>query len=209
MSPQPPLCDVPIVVLSGPSGSGKTTIVERLLQDSPVPLVKSVSATTRAPRAGEKHGQSYYFLTLDDFCQRHQRGEFLETAEVYSGLWYGTLRSEIDRARSLGGWAFLEIDVQGALSVMSLYPDALTIFISPPSLDVCEQRLRARATETEEILQKRLKKISQELSFASSYQYQVVNDDLERAIQEIRGILESQRKIRHNAGSAARTTLVR
>lgn len=185
-----------VVVLSGPSGSGKTTIVERLLADSPVRLIKSVSATTRPPRTGEVDGDAYYFLSLDEFHRRLDQDEFLETAEVYSGLWYGTLKSEIERARQLGGWSFLEIDVQGALRVMELYPQAITIFIQPPSLEICEQRLRARATETEEILQKRLQKVAQELSFADRYRFQVVNDDLNRAVEEIRGILDSCRKTR-------------
>lgn len=190
------LSDFRVVVLSGPSGSGKTTIVERLLEAAPVRLVKSVSATTRAPRSGEVHGESYYFLSLEEFQQRLARDEFLETAEVYSGLWYGTLKSEIDRARQLGGWSFLEIDVQGALRVMDIYPEAITIFLRPPSMEVCEQRLRARGTETEDVLQKRLHKVAEELSFAGRYRFQVVNDELERAIEEIRGILDSCRKTR-------------
>lgn len=181
-----------VVVLSGPSGSGKTTIVERLLREAPVRLVKSVSATTRAPRAGEVHGDAYYFLKLDEFGAKRQRGEFLETAEVYQGLWYGTLKSEIDRARQLGGWAFLEIDVEGALRVMELYPEAITIFVAPPSMEVCEQRLRDRGTETEEILQRRLRKVAEELSYANRYKYRVVNDNLDRAVAEIAALLQSQ-----------------
>ena len=122
-----------VVVLSGPSGSGKTTIVERLIRESNVKLVKCVSATTRPPRAGEVEGDAYYFLTDEVFNQRKSNGEFLETAEVFgAGYWYGTLKSELDRARQLGGWAFLEIDVQGALRVMEVYPESLTIFIAPP-----------------------------------------------------------------------------
>lgn len=185
-----------VVVLSGPSGSGKTTIVERLIQDPTLRLIKSVSATTRAPRAGEKPGEAYYFLTLDDFTSRLARDEFLETAEVYPGLWYGTLKSEVERARQLGGWSFLEIDVQGALKVMDIHPDALTIFVAPPSMEVCEQRLRARGTETEDILQKRLRKVAEELSFAPRYKHRVVNDDLERAIGEIRALLQAAQNLR-------------
>lgn len=191
-----------IVVLSGPSGSGKTTIVEQLVATAPLPLVKSVSATTRRPRAGEVEGESYYFLTPEEFAARKDNGEFLETAEVYAGLCYGTLKSELDRARSQNGWALLEIDVQGALAVMELYPDALTIFLQPPSMAVCEQRLRDRGTEDEEVLQRRLQKVAQELSFANRYRFQVVNDDLPRAVEEIRQILASEHQIRHNAGLA-------
>jgi guanylate kinase len=174
-----------VVVLSGPSGSGKTTIVERLLRAAPMKLVKSVSATTRQPRQGEVHGDHYYFLTLEEFLARQARCEFLETAEVYQGVWYGTLRSEVDRARQAGGWSFLEIDVQGALSVIQLYPQAITIFIRPPSLAVCEQRLRDRGTETEEVLQRRLRKVEYELSLADRYRYQVVNDDLDAAVNSV------------------------
>ncbi|MDP1797120.1 MAG: guanylate kinase [Planctomycetaceae bacterium] len=181
-----------VVVLSGPSGSGKTTIVERLLREAPMRLVKSVSATTRSPRAGEVDGDAYYFLSLEDFQARRERGEFLETAEVYQGLWYGTLKSEIDRAQQAGGWSFLEIDVQGALRVMELYPEAITIFLAPPSMEVCEQRLRARGTESEEILQRRLRKVAEEMSFADRYKFQVVNDELDRAVAEIVALLQSQ-----------------
>ncbi len=181
-----------VVVLSGPSGSGKTTIVERLLREAPMRLVKSVSATTRSPRVGEVDGDAYYFLTLEEFQARRLRDEFLETAEVYQGLWYGTLKSEIDRARQLGGWSFLEIDVQGALRVMELYPEAITIFLAPPSMEVCEQRLRDRGTESEEILQRRLKKVAEELSYANRYKSTVVNDELDRAVAEILLLLQSQ-----------------
>jgi guanylate kinase len=182
-----------VVVLSGPSGSGKTTVVERLVERSSLRLMKSVSATTRAPRAGERPGDAYYFLSPDDFATRRARGEFLETAEVYAGLWYGTLKSEVERARSAGRWSLLEIDVQGAFNVMGVYPDAITVFLKPPSMEVCEQRLRARGTETEAIIQRRLRKVAEELSYAPRYRYQVVNDDVDRAVAEIVQILEHER----------------
>jgi len=182
-----------VVVLSGPSGSGKTTIVERLLDCAPTKLMKSVSATTRAPRAGERDGEAYYFLSRDEFEDRRKRGDFLETAEVYAGTWYGTLRSEVDRAKVARAWSLLEIDVEGALKVMALYPDAVTIFLRPPSMDICEQRLRDRGTETEEVIQRRLRKVAEELSFAPQYRYQVVNDEVGRAVAEIGTILEQER----------------
>jgi guanylate kinase len=186
--------DFQVVVFSGPSGSGKTTIVERLLGEAPMTLVKSISATTRTPRAGERHGEAYYFLSPQEFALRRAAGEFLETAEVYDGLWYGTLKSEVERARREGGWAFLEIDVQGALNVMKFYPDAISIFLLPPSMAICEQRLRDRGTETEEIIQRRLKKVTHELSFAPQYQHQVVNDELNRAVTEILEILKTHQR---------------
>lgn len=179
-----------VVVLSGPSGSGKTTIVERLIRQSPVKLVKCVSATTRPMRVGEVPGDSYYFLTAEEFAARRTAGEFLETAEVFgAGFWYGTLKTELDRACREGGWAFLEIDVQGALRVMEVYPDALTIFLEPPSMAVCEQRLRSRGTDSEETIQRRLRKVEDELKLADRYRYRVVNDELEQAIERINRIL--------------------
>lgn len=182
-----------VVVLSGPSGSGKTTIVERLVERSPVKLVKCISATTRPMRSGELDGHSYYFLTHEDFQSRKAAGAFLETAEVFgAGYWYGTLKSELERAAFEGGWAFLEIDVEGALKVMQEYPDAITIFIEPPSIEICEQRLRSRGTDSEATIQRRLKRVQEELLLADRYRFRVVNDDLNEAIQRINGILLAQ-----------------
>lgn len=183
------------VVLSGPSGSGKTTIVERLLARSRVKLVKSVSATTRPPRKNEVEGENYYFLTPDEFARRRQRGDFLECAEVHgTGNWYGTLKSEVERARRLGGWALLEIDVQGALQITRQHPQALSIFLKTSSEAEYERRLRARGTDAEEIIQRRLSNARNELEHAAQYRYQVVNDDLDRAVEEIVNIISSWRK---------------
>lgn len=180
------------VVLSGPSGSGKTTIVERLLAECPVPLIKSVSATTRPPRKHEVNGRDYYFLTPAEFAARRGRGEFLECAEVHgTGNWYGTLQSEIQRAHALGGWALLEIDVQGARQIMRRFPQALTIFLRTSSETEYEKRLRGRGTEAEEVIQRRLANARNELKQAPEYRFQVVNDDLGRAIGEIVHIISS------------------
>lgn len=185
--------DVRVLVLSGPSGSGKTTIVQRLLDVSPVPLRKAISATTRPPRAGEIDGEHYHFLEAEEFQRRRERGEFLETAEVFaSGYWYGTLKSELQQAAEQGCWAFLEIDVEGALKVMEEYPQAVTIFIRTSSDDEYEKRLRGRGTESEEVIQKRLATARRELSQADRYKYQVVNDDLDRAVHEICDILQTE-----------------
>ena len=190
--------DVQIVVLSGPSGSGKSTIVRELLRQSPVKLTLSVSATTRPPRQGEVHGRDYYFLSSDEFQQRRERGEFLEYAEVHStGNWYGTLRSEVDRAQSEGAWALLEIDVQGALKVMQQYPNAVTIFLQTPSPEEFERRLRARGTESEEVIQRRLATAERELQLADRYKYVVVNDQLETAVSEICAILKAEEMARN------------
>lgn len=192
MSEPDDFSEMQFVVLSGPSGSGKTTIVERLLASSPVKLVKSVSATTRAPRKHEVEGENYYFLTPEEFAARRSRGEFLECAEVHgTGNWYGTLQSEVRRARELGGWALLEIDVQGALQIMQRYPRALTIFLRTSSEGEYEKRLRGRGTEAEEVIQRRLANARNELQHAPEYRYQVVNDDLDRAVREIVHIISS------------------
>ncbi|MCP4175961.1 MAG: guanylate kinase, partial [Fuerstiella sp.] len=140
-----------VLILSGPSGSGKTTIVNRLIKEAPVKLVKSVSATTRKPRPQEVEGDDYYFLADEDFRNRLRGNEFLEFAEVFSsGFLYGTLKSEVERAWTQKAWAFLEIDVEGALNVMQQYPDAVTIFLKTPSAEEFERRLRSRGTENEE-----------------------------------------------------------
>ncbi|MFY9253202.1 MAG: guanylate kinase [Fuerstiella sp.] len=181
-----------VVVLSGPSGSGKTTIVNRLTQDSPVKLLKSVSATTRKPRPQEIHGEDYYFLSDEDFRQGLADDLFIEHAEVFSsGYLYGTLKSEIDRAWQDNAWAFLEIDVEGALNVMQQYPNAVTIFLTTPAEEF-EKRLRARGTESEEVIQKRLATAASEVKYAGRYRYIVVNDELDRAVSEICEILKSE-----------------
>lgn len=183
-----------VVVLSGPAGSGKTTIVQRLLNESPVKLRMSVSATTRPPRDGEVDGRDYYFLTDQQFQQARSRGELLEWAEVHrTGYWYGTLRSELDRAREEGAWALLEVDVEGALNVLEQYPDAVTIFLKTTSIDVYEQRLRDRGTETEEAIQRRLQTARDELESAGRYRHVVVNDDLGRAVHDICAILAARK----------------
>mgnify|MGYP002632217156 CR=1 FL=1 len=182
-----------VLILSGPSGSGKTTIVNRLINEAPVRLVKSVSATTRQPRPQETDGDDYYFLTDVDFRDRLAEHEFLEFAEVFSsGFLYGTLKSEVERAWAEKAWAFLEIDVEGALNVMQQYPDAVTIFLKTPSADEFEHRLRSRGTENEEVIRKRLATAASELQFADRYRHVVVNDELDRAIGEICEILKSE-----------------
>jgi guanylate kinase len=194
-----PASTAPVVVLSGPSGSGKTTIVRRLLAESPVPLMMSISATTRPQRPAEVDGRDYYFLTAEEFERRRAAGEFLECAEVHrSGFWYGTLHSELDRARSLGAWPLLEIDVEGALNVMRAFPDAVSIFVTTPS-EKFEERLRARGTESETVIQRRLQTARNELQLADSYRYRVVNDDLDRAVREICTII-AQREAELHAG---------
>ena len=181
-----------VVILSGPSGSGKTTIVERLLVESPVPLRKCISATTRPARPGEVDGEAYYFLTPEQFESARQADEFLEVAEVHgAGYWYGTLKSEVERAHEQNACAFLEIDVPGALAAMQVYHDAVTLFLTLPSEAEYERRLRGRRSESEEMLQRRLQTALKEVEYAGHYRHVVVNDDLDTAVSKISKILES------------------
>lgn len=180
-----------IVIISGPSGTGKTTVVRRLLSAARVPLMKAVTATTRAPRAGEISEVDYHFLTDEAFSERRQQGDFLETAEVFSsGSWYGTPRSEIERIDKAGAWALLEIDVRGALEIKRQFPQAVMIFLRTASLDDYQRRLRGRGTESDEAIARRLARMQEELRLADHYDFQVVNDDVDRAVGEIDEILQ-------------------
>lgn len=182
-----------VLILSGPAGAGKTTIVKQLLAQAPAPLELSVSATTRPPRVNEVDGRDYYFLSIEEFQRRRERGEFIECAEVHrSGHWYGTLKSEVERIAGQGKWVLLEIDVEGALNVMRLYPAALSVFLQTPSQEEYEQRLRSRGTETEEVIQRRLRTARDELQYAASYRHRIINDDLDRATREICELLRAR-----------------
>jgi guanylate kinase len=187
-----------LVVMSGPSGVGKTTVLRKLLAECPLPLRASVSATTRPPRPGEIDGVDYHFLSDEEFHRRRQRGEFLECYEVYgSGWWYGTLKAEVASGLESGVWVVLGIDVHGAFSVVDQYPDAITIFLRPSSLEELERRLRGRGTEDEASIQRRLQQARHELALADWYRHQVINDDLDRAVREICQILSCGGETRH------------
>lgn len=181
------------MIVSGPSGAGKTTVMKKVFADCRVPLVASISATTRPPRQGERCGVDYHFLSPDQFAEHRQQGDFLECFEVFGrGYWYGTLRAEVDAGLEAGKWVVLEIDVHGAHAVVEKYPDAITIFVRPRSLEELERRLRGRGTETEEAICRRLAEAILELAQTGQYRYVVFNDDLDRAVREICGILETQ-----------------
>lgn len=186
-----------VVVLSSPSGGGKSTIARRLLAER-ADLGYSVSATTRAPRAGEVDGREYHFLTADDFASRVSRSEFLEHA-VYNGNSYGTLESEVRRVTQGGKHVLLDIEIVGARLVRERFPDPVLIFVVPPSGRVLAERLRGRATESEAIVAARLVRARDELAAAVEYDYVVVNDDLEGAVRAVHAILdaESRRTRRH------------
>jgi guanylate kinase len=179
-----------LVVVSGPSGAGKTSVMERVLQTCRVPLVRSVSATTRPPRSGETDGIDYHFLSDEEFDIHHTRGDFLECFQVFNhGHWYGTLESEVATGLKRGKWVVLQIDVQGALALMRQFPDVVSIFLRPSSPEELERRLRHRGTETEEAIQRRLAQAQRELPLAGRYRYQVINDNMDQAVQEICDIL--------------------
>jgi guanylate kinase len=176
-----------LIILSGPSGSGKSTVIGRLLEPRDLPLRLSVSVTTRKPRQQEQDGKHYHFCTRAHFEAERDAGGFLEWAEVF-GNYYGTPRREVEPFRERGVGVLLDIDVQGAEQVRARCPDAVGVFLRAPSLEIYEQRLRARGTETEEAIQRRLAGARRELARAGEYNYQVINDDLDRAVGELRAI---------------------
>lgn len=176
-------------MVSGPSGVGKGTLVARLREQEPG-LGLTVSATTRAPREGEVEGTSYYFLTEDEFDRRVAAGEFLEWAHVH-GHRYGTLRAEAQRLMDQGRSVVLEIDVQGGINVRRVHPDAVLVFIEPPSEEELERRLRGRGTEDEASIQMRLANATKELGYADSYDVRIVNDDLDRAVAELAHVIDT------------------
>ena len=181
-----------LFVLAGPSGAGKGTLREKALTDIE-DLIYSVSCTTRQPREGERDGVDYRFVTMRDFEEKIAGGLFLEHAVVH-GDRYGTLLADVLREREAGRDVLLEIDVQGARQVKVILPESVMIFISPPSLDVLEQRLRRRKTETEDKIAIRLENAKKEMALSSEYDHVIVNDDLERACGELRDVLLSYRR---------------
>ncbi len=178
------------ILFSAPSGSGKTTIIKQLLQYFDC-FEFSISATSRAPRAGEKDGVDYYFLSPEAFEEKVKQGCFLEWEEVYAGTRYGTLKSEIDRICQMGKVVIFDVDVNGGINIKKYFgDDALAIFVMPPSIEVLEQRLRQRGTETEESIVKRLGRSANELKEAPKFDITIVNDNLDRAVQETKVAVE-------------------
>lgn len=181
-----------LLVVSGPSGSGKGTLC-RALKEALPELKYSVSVTTRPPRRGEVHGVDYFFVSKEDFLRRLEAGEFLEWAEVY-GNYYGTPRATVERWLEEGNDVLLELDVQGALKVKELFPQAVLVFIAPPSLEELGTRIAKRGTESEEDMRKRLSSAGLELEAAKHYDYVIVNDEAERALKELLEIIAREKE---------------
>jgi len=181
-----------LIVLSGPSGVGKGTIVKRLLEKGGFEL--SVSCTTRAPRAGEKDGVSYFFIPRDRFTQLIREGGFLEYSEHF-GNYYGTPKFFVESKLKTRD-VILEIDVDGALAVKKAYPAALLIMIAPPDREELKKRLLLRGTETAEGIEQRLSRLDYELSKQSGYDYVVINGNLDKAVKEIENIIENEKQNR-------------
>lgn len=177
------------LIFSAPSGAGKTTLINHLCEVFPN-LRFSVSACSRAPREGEQDGVNYYFLPESEFRRRIERGDFLEWEEVYAGSLYGTLRSEVQRLWGRREVVLFDVDVKGALNLKRALGDlALTIFVAPPSREVLKARLIARGTESEASLEKRLARFDWEMSQQASFDRVVINDQLERAKQELEQVV--------------------
>ncbi len=178
-----------LIVFSAPSGCGKGTMLEEILKDERFAV--SVSATTRAPREGEKDGINYHFLTREDFEQRIADGKFIEYAEYCQNL-YGTLSSEVDGRLEQGLNVILEIEPQGAMKIREKRPDAVFIFVVPPSINELRRRLKKRGTESDEVIEERVSKAAWEISQAEKYDYIIVNDALEDAISDFFAVIRGE-----------------
>lgn len=179
------------IILAAPSGGGKSTMAKRLLHDFSE-IKFSVSATTRKPRKGETDGVDYHYLTRAQFQNKIEQGRFLEWEEFYNGTMYGTLKADVESELDKGYFVMLDVDVLGALNVKEMYgEEALSIFISPPSLIVLEERLRNRGTESEKSLDLRLERAKKELNYADRFDINIINDKIEPAYSKIKQAVQS------------------
>jgi len=180
-----------LFVITAPSGAGKTSLIDAVMRDDPS-LKISISYTTRPPRPGEKDGVDYHFVDEPTFRRMRERGEFLESAEVH-GNHYGTAKQVILDAVARGDDMILEIDWQGAQQVRRLYPDAVGIFILPPSIEELERRMRTRAQDSDAVIRRRVANAREELAHAGEFKYAIINKDFETARRELAGIIQRER----------------
>lgn len=189
-----------LIVISGPSGAGKGTICKRFMEKNE-DVVLSVSATTRSPRKGEVDGVNYHFMTKEQFKDKIESDDFLEYAEVYDNF-YGTPKSNVNELLESGKDVILEIDIQGALKVKENAEEGVFVFILPPSMEELKQRIIKRGSETEESLMKRFKSAYKEINFVSKYNYAVVNDEVETAVEKLESIITAEKcrvdRIKHS-----------
>ncbi len=182
--------DKKVMIFSAPSGAGKSTIVGHLLKSFDI-FEFSISATSRKPRGTEQNGKEYYFLTEAEFRDKIANNELVEYEEVYPGSFYGTLKSEVERIWGNGHVILFDVDVKGGLNIKKLYGNqALAVFVQPPSLEIMEQRLRARGTDSEEAIRTRVAKAAEEMTFAPQFDVVLVNDSLEDSFAEARRLVE-------------------
>lgn len=179
-----------LVILSGPSGTGKSTIVSQVMQERD-DICFSISATTRSPRPGETDGREYFFVDEERFQQMIQNDELLEYAQ-YVSHYYGTPRAFIQEKLSLGMTVILDIEVQGAAQVKEKFPDAISIFVLPPSIDELRSRLQKRGTDSEQVIEARIRRAKEEIAQAGFYQYMIINDRIENAAREFSSILTAE-----------------
>ena len=177
-----------LIVVSGPSGAGKSTVTKIVRDSLNIPL--TVSATTREPRKEEINGKDYYFITAEEFLNKVDNDEFFEWAKVHDN-YYGTLKSEVENKRKQGRTVLLEIDVQGGLIVKEKDPSAILVFMKAPSEKELAERLKGRDTDSEEIIEKRLKNSLKEMEYEKNYDYSIINDDLDKSYQELVEIIKS------------------
>ncbi len=176
-----------LLIFSAPSGSGKSTIVNWLMQEHPeLKLAFSISCTSRAPRGTEKNGVEYFFLTPEEFKAKIEADEFLEYEEVYQDRFYGTLKSQVENQLNAGESVIFDVDVKGGVNIKKFYGSrAMSIFVQPPSVEELRRRLNGRGTDAPEVIEQRLAKANYEMTFAPQFDHVVVNDDLEKAKEEV------------------------
>lgn len=180
-----------LFIVAAPSGAGKTSLVKELLAADPG-IQLSISYTTRAPRPGEVNGQHYHFVSRETFMEMLERGDFLESAEVY-GNFYGTSQPWIESSRKSGHDILLEIDWQGAAQVRKLIPDAISVFILPPSVEALRQRLTGRGQDAEDVIQRRVAAAREDISHVGEFEYVIINDDFDTALQDLLAVVRAQR----------------